>query len=73
MEKEVKLYSTGCPKCEVLKKKLAQKGIEYVEISDENKLISLGITHIPQLSVNDGELMDFTTAVDFVNSYEGEN
>ena len=37
------LYSTGCPKCEVLKKKLKTKNIEYVENNNVEDMESLGI------------------------------
>lgn len=30
----VVVYSTGCPKCQILKKKLEEKDIEFTECSD---------------------------------------
>lgn len=62
----VVLYSTGCPKCNVLTKKLEQKGIAYEHIDDINAMTRLGIMEVPILSV-DGELMDFQTAIGWVN------
>ena len=61
------LYSTGCPKCKVLKMKLEQKGIEYTECNDTAKMEELGISTIPILQVDD-KFMDFETAVKYVNS-----
>ena len=63
------LYSTGCPKCNVLKKKLAAKNINYLEINDTNQMAALGIDTVPVLSV-DGNLMDYQKAVTWVNERE---
>lgn len=63
---EITLYSTGCPKCKVLKKKLEEKGIKYTEINSVDEMLSLGISQVPVLSVNN-ELLDFSTANDWVN------
>ena len=60
------LYSTGCPKCEVLKKKLAEKGIQYTENNSVDEMLKLGIEAIPVLKVND-RLLDFKEAIDWVN------
>lgn len=60
------LYSTGCPRCGVLKKKLEQKGIEYQENNSMDEMLSLGITQVPMLSV-DGSLYDFSAANKWVN------
>ena len=56
----------GCPKCKVLKMKLAQKGIEYKEISDLDLMISMGVKSAPQMDV-DGVMYDFPSAVKYVN------
>ena len=63
------LYSTGCPKCEVLKKKLKAKNIEYVENNNVEDMESLGIDQVPVLSV-DGNLMSFAEANNWINSTE---
>lgn len=60
------LYSTGCPKCKVLKKKLEDKSIDYTENNDIEKMTELGIMQVPILSVNN-ELMSFTQAVEWIN------
>ena len=64
---EVTLYSTGCPKCKVLGTKLDGKNINYNVVSDINVIISKGINTVPVLEV-DNNLMDFKTAVDWVNA-----
>ena len=63
------LYSTGCPKCEVLKKKLKAKNIEYVENNNVEDMGSLGIDQVPVLSV-DGNLMSFAEANNWINNTE---
>lgn len=64
---QVTLYSTGCPKCKVLGTKLDGKNINYNIVSDINVIISKGINTVPVLEV-DNNLMDFKTAVDWVNA-----
>jgi len=63
---QVILYSTDCPKCKVLKTKLDSKNIKYNIISDVDIIMSKGINTVPILEVN-GNMMDFKTAVDWVN------
>lgn len=63
---EVILYSTGCPKCDVLKKKLDDKGVSYIENTSTETMLGLGITQVPVLSI-DGELKGFKEAVEWVN------
>lgn len=60
------LYSTGCPKCKVLKSKLESKNIEFVENNSVEEMTGLGITQVPVLSVG-GVMFDFKQAVDWVN------
>jgi len=72
MEEKIVLYSTGCPKCAVLKKKLDAKGIIYEMVRDESVMLSLGITNVPVLFVGDTR-MEFDTAADWVNAYTGGN
>lgn len=60
------LYSTGCPQCKVLKAKLDAKSIEYDMVTDVQAMIGKGITATPCLEIN-SELMNFKTAVDWVN------
>ena len=62
------LYSTGCPKCRVLKQKLDSKSIQYQEENSVDVMFSLGIREAPMLSVN-GELMSFPKANEWVNAH----
>lgn len=61
------LYSTGCPRCVVLKKKLDSKGIVYTENNSVDDMVALGISAVPVLSVNT-QLMDFSEANEWVNN-----
>lgn len=65
----VVFYSTHCPKCSVLEKKLKQANIEYAEINDVRTMLAKGMTSAPNLEV-DGKLMGFTEAVEWINSQE---
>lgn len=66
---EVILYSTGCPKCNVLKKKLNDKNINFTENNDIDIMTSLGIEQVPVLSI-DGKLMNFSQANTWINERE---
>ena len=65
----VMLYSTGCPKCKVLEKKMEQKSIPFRIEDDVDLMIDKGFTSLPVLEV-DGEEMDFISAVKWVDGYE---
>lgn len=67
---KVVLYSTECPRCKVLKKKLDSKGISYDEINDVEVMKSKGFVTVPILDVEGLDLMDFTEAVEWINSQE---
>lgn len=56
------LYSTNCPKCKVLEKKLDSIGVDYTIVTDEDLMISKGFSSAPMLEV-DGNVMDFGNAV----------
>ena len=62
------LYSTGCPKCSILKKKLDEKNIPYDTVSDVDYMVALGIEQVPVLSVN-GNIMKFAQAIKWVNEW----
>ena len=62
------LYSTNCPKCKVLTRKLEEKNIEYIEFTDVDKMIEMGFSVMPMLEV-DGIVMDFATANKWINEF----
>ncbi len=63
----VTLYSTGCPKCKVLKSKLDSKKIEYTIIEDIEVMKNKGFNSLPVLEV-DGTIYEFREAVNYVNN-----
>lgn len=64
---EIILYSTHCPRCEVLEEKLKSKGIEYIEENSVEVMQTKGIMSVPVLEYN-GELFDFGKAIKLINS-----
>lgn len=66
---KVKLYTTHCPKCKVLEKKLKGSNIEYEEITDVQLMTEKNILSVPVLEV-DGEYLQFTEANDWINGYK---
>ena len=61
----VVLYSTGCPRCKVLKKKLDTSGVEYVENNSVEDMLKIGISSAPVLDTGDARL-SFEDAVQWV-------
>lgn len=60
------LYSTHCPKCNVLEKKLKGKNIEYEEVNDVEEMKEKGYLTVPVLEV-DGKCLNFKEAVNWLN------
>ena len=65
----IKLYSTGCPKCKVLKIKMSLKNIAYEEINDINEMKARGFMSAPMLDV-DGKVYAFSEALQWVKEQE---
>lgn len=61
------LFSTHCPKCCVLEKKLQQKNIVYEEVNDVEIMKEKGYLTVPVLEV-DGTSMNFKEAFNYVDS-----
>lgn len=60
------LYSTGCPKCIVLKEKLDAKGIKYTINNNTEEMAALGITQVPVLRIGE-TLYPFKEANAWIN------
>lgn len=69
---KVTLYTTHCPRCSVLEKKLKAKNVGFSEVSNVEIMKSKGFTNVPMLDV-DGIVMDFISANEWVNSLEDTN
>lgn len=66
----VTFYSTHCPKCHILEKKLKAANIDYTENNDVDVMLSKGLLTAPALEV-DGEIYTFTQAVEWLKNQEG--
>lgn len=66
---ELILFSTGCPKCNILKKKLKEKKISYQENNNVDEMIELGIDFVPVLQVGNKQL-GFAQAIKWINESE---
>lgn len=64
------LYTNHCPRCRILENKMKAKGITYEEFTDVEKMIEMGMSSMPVLSV-DGNMMDFPTANKWINEQKG--
>ena len=60
------VYSTGCPKCNMLEKCLKMANIEFSVCGDTDKMIAMGMQSAPYMQVGDGEPMDFTAAMKWI-------
>ena len=59
------LYSTGCPKCKILKERLDSNSITYQICDNTELMIQKGFRSVPMLEV-DGVLMDFLQANNWI-------
>ena len=66
---KITLYSTHCPMCNVLEKKLQIKGIDYDICTDIDEIRKLGFLSAPILKVDD-EFYTFKEANIFLNSFK---
>ena len=60
------LYSTGCPKCKVLMKKMDTANIEYEVNTSIDEMQALGFSSAPKLSVG-GSVLGFMDAIKWIN------
>jgi glutaredoxin len=71
MSENVILFSTGCPRCKVLEKKLKENSVKYTVVNDIDKMIGLGIQSVPVILVGE-KMYGFEDAMEFVNSVKPE-
>lgn len=62
----IELFSTGCPKCNILEKKLTQKSIQFTKNNNIDELIQKGFTSAPILKIGE-EYLEFAEAIKYVN------
>lgn len=61
------LYTTHCPKCTVIEKKLKAKNISYTEVDDVETMQALGFHSLPVLKVDD-KVLNFQQAYKWIFS-----
>lgn len=64
---DVTLYSTGCPKCKVLEKKLSEIGVDFVINSNVDDMRELGFRQAPMLKVNN-EIYNFFESMELLST-----
>lgn len=74
----IKLLTTHCPRCMILKKKLDIAKVEYREITDTEEIQSYGVSYVPALILpnetmdsDTPTILDFSAAIRWVNEYNG--
>lgn len=66
---EIILYSTNCPKCKILEKKLTEKNIKFTKNNNVIEMSELGIDQVPVLSI-DSKMLSFVEANKWINERE---
>ena len=65
----MKLYSLkGCPMCDHAKEVLTAKHIPYEQIMDADIMSAKGISHVPVLEKEDGNLLSGKALVQYLNT-----
>ena len=67
----ITLYSTGCPKCKVIKKKLELSGREFKVVEDTDEVVKFAEEHnireLPLLELEDGTVLNFVESNKYLN------
>lgn len=66
---KVVVYSTNCPKCSVLEKRLTTLGIEHDTVLGADEILKRGFQTAPLLEV-DGKIMDFKEGMEWAKTME---
>lgn len=64
-QNDIVLYSTGCPKCVILEKKLGMKNVPFTVCNNVDVMQERGFMTLPMLEV-DGKVLDFGEAVRWI-------
>ena len=67
MNNKTVLYTTGCPKCRILAKKLDSAGVSYETNTDVDEMQALGMMEAPALMTGD-RLLSFSEACKWADS-----
>lgn len=63
------LWSTGCPNCDVLKKKLDSKKVQYIINNDKDEMIRKGFMSVPILEI-DNKCMSYKEAIKWLEGQD---
>lgn len=63
----VTLYTTHCPRCQVLAAKMDNAGIKYEVCDDVDVMTQKGFMSVPLLEI-DEKVLQFKEAIDWVNN-----
>ena len=63
----ITLYTIDCMSCLRLEKKLNENNIQYNVCKDTDLMVSLGMTSMPILQIEDGTFLNFKEAVKWIN------
>ena len=67
------LYSTNCPKCKILEKKMENAGLDFTVSNDVEKMLELGFMSAPMLYCKEeNKYMAFASAVKYINELSKE-
>lgn len=61
------LYSNDCPRCKLLEQRLKEKGIEYEKTDNFDYLISLNVSSVPMLKIDELTILPFELAMKYIN------
>lgn len=65
----ITLYSLKtCPLCDHAKKVLTEKKVPFTQIMDADILIEKGISHVPVLETEDGNLLAGRSLIQYLNT-----
>lgn len=62
MELKIILYSTNCPRCKVIEKRLKDSGYEFETVTDMQEMVKLGLTYSPSVNI-DGRFYNFNEMI----------
>ena len=65
----ITLYSTGCPNCNILGRRLTNDKIEFTVSNDIDKLVEMGFQNAPILQIDDN-FIDYAGAMKLLKVYE---
>ena len=65
-EKEIVLYTTHCPRCNILKQKLKDKNIKFVEETNIDLMMSKGMKTVPYLEIEKNKILNFEDSLKWV-------